>query len=560
MSLGSLNGIDAFERLPLRLPSVAGPSASFLEDLCDAFDDDEVLGLEQACKPPFILLPTRDLRMKFDLKGPEDGPKLLYIPGATDDLRKTLSSLHCDAFARKFRTLTCDLRNQGETTPFAVNKYLPLETYIDDLLALVDNVFGPEATLHVAGWSFGAALALLMARLHPGRVQSVAVLAGGYWEPSTEHQRRLSPGGEALFGRDWKWMNTLSSYATLDTEKRCEQMLCHSDVRRADSDFREKMLPSFEWLLDNYVRSENVTVMNSPRSCKELGKGVLLQATALYVQGTVQVEDISAPTIIIHGRHDGMHSVDRAVALKKKMKSAMLVVMEDEGHVIVMAAVETASSFMHPQFKVAPRLQDKEHEFSYSRANAAFEEISVACKKESCQKRLDTVFGRYEVSEEERELQCHQICLSVQRPILEKYGIPCTVIEIKAKDQSWLACPLRWLGSATDSAADPDWVVELLSRRLAALEKYVVLERRKLFIRRAAESNARSRSQLYSQQKLSSKQVINTPDPAGIPSPADTEDFIRRALLHSSHPHADKEMDMKHDGYNIAADTAPSAK
>lgn len=315
--------LDAFESLGL--PAFVKSTGSFLDDLVGAFDDDEVCGAASpeggnTVKPPFVdLRASRDLHVKFDLKGPEDAPKLMYIPGVTDDLRKTLSILHFDAFSKKFRTLTCDLRNQGETTPFTTEEYVPLETYVDDLLALADKVYGPETVFHVAGWSFGGAIALLMARLHPERVQSVAVLAGGYWEPQTSHVGSLSPGGEALFGTDWKWIKTLSSYTTVTTERRCEQMLCYADVRRNDRAYREKMLPSFEWCLGNFVRSESMTVVKSPRSAKNLGAGVVVQQTALFAEGTPNVEEISTPTIIIHGRHDGMHSVERAIALKQKM-------------------------------------------------------------------------------------------------------------------------------------------------------------------------------------------------------------------------------------------------
>jgi len=488
--------LDFFDSL--KLPTLVETTGSFLDDLVGAFEDDEVCGPSEggnSVKPPFVdLRASRGVRVKFDLKGPEDAPKLMYIPGVTDDLRKTLSSLQFDAFAKKFRTLTCDLRNQGETTPFTTENYVPLETYVDDLLALADKVYGPQTVFHVAGWSFGGAIALLLARLHPERVQSVAVLAGGYWEAQTSHVGSLSPGGEALFGKDWKWIKTISSYTTITVERRCELMLKHSDVRRNDRAYREKMLPSFEWCRDNFVRSENITVVKSPRSAKELGNGVVVQQTALYAEGTANVEDISTPTIIIHGRHDGMHSVERAMALKEKMSSAMLVILEDEGHVIVAAGVHTASSFLHPEIIVNPCLRHKRG-WSYERAREALQEISAAYLKESCQHKLDAVFEKRELTEKDKELECYGLCLRVRSPILEKHDKLC----------------------AAGDEQEHDCVVDLMSRRLAALEVMAVEDRKKAYAKKVSEVHAKARSEMYEKQKEIAQ--------------IDPEDYLRRSLL-----------------------------
>jgi pimeloyl-ACP methyl ester carboxylesterase len=530
MSLaGSLRGHEAFENL--QLSSLQESSTSCFDDLVNAFDDEDVPGGNKTVKPPFVNLPTRGLHMKFDIKGPEHAPKLLYIPGVTDDLRKTLSMLHFEAFARNFRVLTCDLRNQGMTTPFMVDDYVPLETYVEDLMALVDEVFSPDEAFHVVGWSFGAALALLLARLYSKRVQSMALLAGGYWEPSTEHPRSLKPGGEELFGSDWTWIQTLSSYATMDAEKRCEQMLCHADARRTDSTFRQNMAPSFQYILDNFVKSENLTVCYSPRSCAELGKGVLAQEIALYVQGTPQVEDVSTPTIVIHGRHDGMHSVHRAAVLKEKMKSAMLIVLEDEGHVIVNAAVEAASCFMRPQTSIKPALEDREA-LSYAAANMAFDEVSAAYSKESFQDMLDAVFEKAGFSEKDKEERCHEICFETQKPILEKHGLPCPTSDVKEVSESWLGFSLTWVGWSEDPdcLSNPDCLVDLTSRRLEALEKAVVIERRKVYEKKLVEIG---RAQSSSKQKMSrtgyAKPASGTSSAASI---INREDFIKHSLFH----------------------------
>merc|ERR1719331_3389588 len=72
-------------------------------------------------EPPFAdFMQSRGIRMRFELAGSLDRPPLLFIPGATSDLRKDMSKGHLQALSKNFRVLTCDLRNQGETTPMSV--------------------------------------------------------------------------------------------------------------------------------------------------------------------------------------------------------------------------------------------------------------------------------------------------------------------------------------------------------------------------------------------------------------------------------------------------------
>lgn len=327
-------------------------------DLVDAFDeeDEEIQGgynaapvpvpsspddTKRAVEPPFAdFMQSRGIRMRFELMGKEDGPPLLFIPGATSDLRKEMTMSHMRPLARTFHILTCDLRNQGETTPTTLDKYVPITTYVEDLIELLDHTFGCNTPVYVVGWSFGAVVALSMARLHADRVKRLVIVQGGYFKPKPNETASLSASsspqglGQAsqdnLFGNDWAWVKDICAYDTLSVGERCKRMLRHADVRRKDQGHFKRMTPSFKWLQLAYFRSENVTVM---QRAEELGKGVLSQLTAMFAEGTESVEEIQTPTLIVHARHDGMISLARAQELEEKMSSAQLLVVEDHGHV-----------------------------------------------------------------------------------------------------------------------------------------------------------------------------------------------------------------------------------
>jgi pimeloyl-ACP methyl ester carboxylesterase len=313
-------------------------------DLVDAFQDDEVLGptggnaarklsesRSKVVEPPFAdFMESRGIRMRFDLEGPEEAPKLLFIPGVTSDLRKEMTKAQVKGFARNFRVLTCDLRNQGETTPISVNDYVPLQTYVDDLMMLLDCCFNSEEKVYVAGWGIGSVYAMLLTRLHPKRVKKLVVMQGGYWEPMPSHIGTLQPAGEVLFGNDYLWVKDCCSYNDLSVEERCDRMLKYADKRREDPEFRKTMTPMYRLIHQIYTRNEKNSVM----SCAEdLGKGAMVQLIALFAEGTKAVEEITTPTLIVHGSEDRMHPLERATELKERMFNAELEVVEGQGHV-----------------------------------------------------------------------------------------------------------------------------------------------------------------------------------------------------------------------------------
>lgn len=311
-------------------------------DLVDAFDEDEereqeeALAQKQTIQPPFAdFMESRGIRMRFDLYGPSDGPPLLYIPGATSDMRKEMSQIQMQILARTFCVLTCDLRNQGETEPVSLQDYVPLSTYVDDLIELLDHTFGPNAPVYVVGWSVGAAIALALARLHPKRVKKLAVVQGGYFKPKHSHIGKAETPGQHLFGKDWAWVKDVCSYDSLSVKERCHRMLEHTDIRRREPAHRKKMSPPYKWVHQMYTLSETLTVMGR---AQELGRGALIQLTAMFAEGTAKVEEITTPTLIVHGRWDGMHPVTRAEELKDKMPDAQLVILEEFGHVNSVAA------------------------------------------------------------------------------------------------------------------------------------------------------------------------------------------------------------------------------
>jgi pimeloyl-ACP methyl ester carboxylesterase len=117
------------------------------------------------------------------ITGNPDGPPLLLLNGGM----MTIAAWEPVAapLGERYKVIRCDFRGQllspGEPEP-------RFSAHVDDVVALLDAL--RIERVHVAGASFGAFAALLLAALHPGRVASVSAVTAaervtpGMWEDS----------------------------------------------------------------------------------------------------------------------------------------------------------------------------------------------------------------------------------------------------------------------------------------------------------------------------------------------------------------------------------------
>jgi 3-oxoadipate enol-lactonase len=109
------------------------------------------------------------ISINYQIDGPPDAPWLIF----SNSLATNLSAWDDQAreFGRKFRVLRYDQRGHGGTD--APTGRYSFDLLVADALALMDALAIGKA--HFAGLSMGAATALGLAELHPGRVDKVIV-------------------------------------------------------------------------------------------------------------------------------------------------------------------------------------------------------------------------------------------------------------------------------------------------------------------------------------------------------------------------------------------------
>jgi pimeloyl-ACP methyl ester carboxylesterase len=112
------------------------------------------------------------------------GEPILLVHGYGDRLEMWAG--FADSLARENQVIVVDTRGFGRSSKPAGEKSYGL-AMVDDLVVVLDQEKATRA--HVVGYSMGALLAANLALLHPDRVSSAALVAGGYL-PSPDSMRK----------------------------------------------------------------------------------------------------------------------------------------------------------------------------------------------------------------------------------------------------------------------------------------------------------------------------------------------------------------------------------
>lgn len=101
-----------------------------------------------------------------DYEGPRDGPPILCLPGLTRNVRDFEPV--ADAFAGDWRILALEFRGRGESQPDPDFRNYRPETYVGDILKLLDELGIADAVF--VGTSLGGICTMAMAASDPDRI------------------------------------------------------------------------------------------------------------------------------------------------------------------------------------------------------------------------------------------------------------------------------------------------------------------------------------------------------------------------------------------------------
>jgi 3-oxoadipate enol-lactonase len=233
-------------------------------------------------------------RIFYDERG--SGPALLLIAGRIVSRRGW--ELQVPTFAERFRTLTIDNRDAGESDP-ATADYL-VSDLAADCVALLDALGIDRA--HILGHSMGSGIAARLVVDHPERVERLILASGALFGPP-------APGSPPpSFPRaDW-------------IEDPVERRRLRAVLSAAPGYFEAH--PERHALVTEQERGNRITY-----------EGVNRQARAMVDYPTrAQLAAITAPTLVIHGDQDGLIPLERGQELAASIPGAHLLILPGVGH------------------------------------------------------------------------------------------------------------------------------------------------------------------------------------------------------------------------------------
>lgn len=240
------------------------------------------------------------VELACDLAGAGNRPWVVMVHGFP--FTRATWTAQVAALARDFRVLTYDLRGMGESDLGPAPQ--PLEAYVDDLLALLDEVGAERVAL--VGLSMGGYIALRAVERAPARFRAL-VLADTRSEPDSDEGkvgraagiRALHAGGQREFVRG----------------------LMPKMLKRPDS-------PAGRALESLMLANDPVAMANA------------LAAMQGRTDTTAGLARIAVPTLVLVGSEDALTPPEVARALAERIPGARLEILEGAGHVSNLEAPE----------------------------------------------------------------------------------------------------------------------------------------------------------------------------------------------------------------------------
>ena len=245
-----------------------------------------------------------DLSIAFQVFG--EGPAdLVYVPGWVSNVELIWDDPYLSRFFRKLssfaRVVTFDKRGTGLSDPVSVETLPDIETRMDDLRAVMDEVGSRSATIF--GHSEGGAMSIFFAAVHPNRTDRL-ILTGAYakrtrtddypWAPTAEE--RSAHANDVL--QNWGGVEDLKQKAP----------------SRADD-------PAFQKWWGRYQRFSA-----SPRAAASL-MAMNSQVDVRSVLGS-----IATPTLLLYREDDLSVSVEEGKYIEQAIQGARLKILPGGDH------------------------------------------------------------------------------------------------------------------------------------------------------------------------------------------------------------------------------------
>ena len=229
------------------------------------------------------MVDANGVRLCVETFGSSDDPAILLIHGASASMLWWEEEL-CERIAAAGRhVIRFDNRDTGRSVSYPPGQpEYTLRDMADDAVGILDALGIGRA--HFVGRSMAGAIAILAAQHHPGRVASLTLVG-------------TTPGGAGL-------------------PPMSEQFIRYTSAGGPDPSDPAAVVEFIVGLMKAYSGP-------SP---------YLANHFVIDTSGTIELSEIHAPTLIVHGGRDPVFPLGHGQALQKQIPGAALLIMEEAGH------------------------------------------------------------------------------------------------------------------------------------------------------------------------------------------------------------------------------------
>jgi pimeloyl-ACP methyl ester carboxylesterase len=252
--------------------------------------------------------PTKNgTTIAYDVQGQECAEPILLINGLGAQRIGWRPTFRNKLSEKGFRVFTIDNRDVGESSRFPEGRYT-LQDMADDCVGFCDAI-GLNG-LHIVGQSMGGMIAQEIAISYPRYVRSLTLL---YTSPDGTTYRQ---------GEEFRQIRNALPTAT-SREQAVENHLVREQACASDPPFEQDK----EWLRHvanvEYERGTDADGLTRQREALERSRS-----------RRELVAEISAPTLIIHGKADKLVNYHASLELSEKIPGSDLVLVGRLGHEI----------------------------------------------------------------------------------------------------------------------------------------------------------------------------------------------------------------------------------
>jgi pimeloyl-ACP methyl ester carboxylesterase len=271
---------------------------------------------------------VNNIELEYRDIGNPDDPAILLVMGFAAPMNLWPESLVQCLVSKGLRVILFDNRDAGLSQKMEGSKEpsllwaivknrlgLPIEsTYTledmaDDVMALADDL-GIEK-FHLMGASMGGMISQVLTCRDEDRVLSLTSI-----------------------------MSTNGSRASGTTELRAVRKLAGLCVKRGSSEeYRQALMDIFQFINESPVRMEEEDIreiVDHMISCDYQATAAKRQCLAMLRarDRTKQLQEVRTPTLVLHGTHDRLLSLEHAVSTARCIPNAKLEILEGFGHTL----------------------------------------------------------------------------------------------------------------------------------------------------------------------------------------------------------------------------------